>query len=174
MSYLIINNAGIWKATELSAAAGVFLRTSPRMETGNKYKPGRSYDLLLLPLNDYSLGRYVLIAKNSTRVNGSSVAGSIRVLRDRDEIVANRIRMYYSHQSFAKREQYSGECRECSICGCTITPGETVVQCPMCLVCYHESEDFPCWSSDSTCPTYGCDFETKLDQQVLWLPGAVL
>ncbi|MSU57211.1 MAG: hypothetical protein EXS35_03350 [Pedosphaera sp.] len=104
-------------------------------------------------------------------VNGQPLAGGLRVLRDRDEIlIAGRTRFYFSTEELAKVEPFTaGEHPVfCARCRQPIQSGTPAVRCPGCGHWCEQSEAKPCWTYGPTCPL--CDQPTAFDTGLRWTP----
>ena len=104
------------------------------------------------------------------RINGRWVAGGIRVLCDRDEIVVRGTRRYFSTETLARIEPFDAERTvSCPRCRQTIDPEAPAVRCPRCKVWHHQSDELPCWTYADTCAM--CPQPTDLAAGYLWTPA---
>ena len=117
-------------------------------------------------------GGWVLLARplNSVRVNGRPVVAGLRVLRDRDEIVAGGARAFFSTERLTRVEAFPGGegavfCARCRQQMETETPA---VRCPGCGSWCHQRDDLGCWLYAPACPL--CDQATPLDAGYRWQP----
>ena len=104
------------------------------------------------------------------RVNGVPAVEGIRVLSDRDELVVNGQRRYFSTEVLARVT--AGPAREtpplCPRCQQAIQTGSEAVRCPHCGVWHHESAALPCWTYADTCAV--CPQPTDLSAGYRWMP----
>jgi len=115
-------------------------------------------------------GDWVLFAEREAcvRINGLQVAAKIHVLADRDEIMIHGERLYFSTESLAAVEEYSGKTLRCPRCKLEITGGE-IVRCPngKCKAIHHKD----CWTYAPQCSL--CPNPTELDAGFQWTPEAL-
>jgi hypothetical protein len=124
-------------------------------------------------------GGTVLIVRPGERVwvNGQPVLGGLRVLQHRDEILAGRVRLYFSAETtplvVVFRLKQGARSPTCPVCRGAIKDGDLVVQCPGCSRWYHQLEaagDRPakkCWTYAETCL---CQHPTSLSGAPVWRP----
>lgn len=115
-------------------------------------------------------GAWVLIAAPAVRVNGAGLVTGIQVLRDRDEIVVDARRLWFSTEARAAVAPYAGaEAVACPRCRLDVEPGMPAVVCPGCAVVHHErADELPCWTYAPRCAV--CDQPTGLDADLRWTP----
>lgn len=115
----------------------------------------------------------VLLAgeNENVRVNGIAVRRGIRVLRDRDEIITDRERMFFSAERAARVESFAGESVPCGRCGSAIVEGDNTVRCPACGTVSHQTENLACYTYSPTCPK--CPQPSDLSAGFLWSPEDV-
>jgi len=105
-------------------------------------------------------------------VNGNQVLGGIKVLENRDEIRfgGTNFRFYYSAEQLARIDRFEGGERTmtCPRCSQEILEGNAVVECPLCGVLHHQSEQYPCWTYAEHCAL--CNQSTALDMGYQWTP----
>ena len=115
---------------------------------------------------------WVLIASPSAwvRVNGQPIALGIRSLRDRDEIVVDSSRYYFSAERSATVAPFPGAegAVICPRCRKEIAKDSPAVRCPRCGTFHHQREDRACWSYSAKCGL--CDADTALDAGFRWQP----
>jgi hypothetical protein len=114
---------------------------------------------------------WVLFGDVAARLNGAALAAGIRVLRDRDEIVVDGWRAFFSTESPPVVAPFGGAAPvACPRCRLDVTPGTPSVACPRCRIVHHESpaDELPCWSYAPLCAM--CDCETALDAGPRWTP----
>jgi hypothetical protein len=113
---------------------------------------------------------WVLIGPRAVRVNGASLDAGIRVLRDRDEIVAGAGRIFFSSESLAAIVAFPAGAPPtfCARCKLAIAPGSPAVRCPQCVLWHHQSDELPCWTYAERCTM--CDQPTALDAGFRWTP----
>jgi hypothetical protein len=109
---------------------------------------------------------WVLLVESEAKVhvNGLPVAANIQVLGDRDEILVNQERLYFSTEVPATAGKYSGTTLRCPRCKLEINDGDQVVRCPGCKSVHHKD----CWSYAPTCSL--CPAPTPLDAGYQWTP----
>lgn len=113
----------------------------------------------------------VLLADENVRVNGSAVRHGIRVLRDRDEIAAGTVRLFFSTERIATVEPFAGESVACGRCCSAIAEGDDSVRCPACGTVSHQFAELPCFTYGPTCPK--CPQPSHLGAGLLWTPEEV-
>ena len=111
-------------------------------------------------------------------VNGVPIAGGLRILEHRDEIVVGGSRLLYSEESVPEitTAQAGPGARplRCSLCRGTIENGMTIVRCPRCLRLFHQSDAGPdaperhCWTYSERCRH--CGHPTAMTGESLWSP----
>ena len=109
-------------------------------------------------------------AGTEVRVNGIAVAGGLRVLADRDEVVVHGERRYFSTEQLAEAVPCPARnaALECARCRQAIEAGSRAVRCPRCGVWHHESVALPCWTYADTCAV--CPQPTDLSTGYRWTP----
>lgn len=170
--------ATIWKQT----AAGFAAQGLPRAggtaadEGADACWAGR--DFRIVPFRDGSAPAYALLtpADVPARVNGSPVAGGIRILRHKDEMIVGSVRMFFSAESTPVVETYrhqgSGRRPRCPTCRNEALDLQTVVCCPGCARIYHQlpaTDDAPakpCWTYSPRCRF--CGHPTSLSGEHTW------
>lgn len=124
-------------------------------------------------------GAAVLVRAGTwARVNGQPVLGGIRVLDDKDEILAGGSRLFFSAQSspvvVTFRAEVGVRLPTCPVCRGPIREGQRAVHCPGCPRWYHEGEPTDenparrCWSYAATCSF--CHHPTSLAEDAIWMP----
>ena len=116
---------------------------------------------------------WVLLAppgNGAVRVNGMPLALGMRVLRERDEIVVNGRRRYFSGERHAVVVPFPGSDRPvtCPRCRQEVLAGTPAVACPQCDAWHHQSEELPCWTYSPTCALG--DQPTELGTGYRWTP----
>lgn len=89
-----------------------------------------------------------------TRVNGSAVPATIRLLRDRDEISGVSTEpAYFSTERLAEIVPMPdlGRAVVCPRCRTAIEPAQPAVECPGCGLFHHETAEKNCWSYAPAC-----------------------
>jgi hypothetical protein len=111
-----------------------------------------------------------LAASDDVFVNGDRVRLGVRILRDRDEIRIGGVSHFFSTESLACVEAYSGDGIQCARCQTEIASAQAAVRCPQCAVWHHEDPQaqLPCWSYRDRCAR--CPQPTALDGTYRWLP----
>ena len=121
----------------------------------------------------------VLITRPGVRawVNGQPVLGGLRRLQHQDEIIAGRLRLYYSAEStpvvVTFRLKEGTRAPTCPVCRGPVKDGQQAVQCPGCSRWYHQldaAEGKPakhCWTYADTCL---CKHPTSLSGESAWRP----
>lgn len=106
---------------------------------------------------------WILIGPPTVRVNGRALVGlGIRVLRDRDELVVDGERYFFSTETHAAIVAAPAErALTCPRCTLPILADTPAVACPQCAVWHHQSDEFPCWSYAPECAT--CRRPTTLE-----------
>ena len=168
MACVWYSKQGMWAQSKLDCATVLGIR----VEDG-EVLPGNPAGaaLRVVPFSESHTVRYLLLGVHADiRVNGNPFLG-VRVLKDRDEIcVPGALPFFFSEREPAQvlRELPEGLSVTCPSCGDLVFA--PAAECPACGALYHESEDRPCWSSGSTCMTYGCDQPTQMERAFSWTP----
>ena len=118
---------------------------------------------------------WVLLADPATadvRVNGERLASGARVLEDRDGLLVNSRRLFFSTERLARIEplpQTAGQPR-CPRCQQDIATGHPAVRCPnpQCGARYHQSDELPCWTYARKCVV--CGWPTEISDGYQWTP----
>jgi hypothetical protein len=117
---------------------------------------------------------WVLVGDGSIRVNGTPLAGGIRVLQHRDEIhVGENPPVYFSTERPARVEVFPGAERpiRCPRCRLEIRPGDLAVQCGRCRIWHHEHEEYRCWTYPEAETCAACQVQPNtLDEGLSWFP----
>jgi hypothetical protein len=115
-------------------------------------------------------GSWVLVGPPAVHVNGSPLHTGIRVLRDRDELRADRDRIFFTTESLAAVVPFPGSGKKtfCVRCKLEILPGSPAVACPQCKLFHHQSVERDCWTYNACCAV--CPQETPFDTGFRWLP----
>ncbi len=104
-------------------------------------------------------------------VNGEPLEHGLRVLTHRDEIRAgDGTMLVFADDAPAARvtfEEGRGNVR-CARCTGDVAVGEAVVRCPACRSWFHETADYPCWTSVPFCQV--CGRRTDEDGDAVWRP----
>jgi hypothetical protein len=116
-------------------------------------------------------------AGNGVRVNGKPVPGSLRVLRDRDEIRSPALgTIFFTEDTrpvVRPLPKMEGEV-VCARCKQAIREGSPAVSCPGCGKWHHQiegigkDEDLPCWTYGQACGF--CGHPTSLEVGFRWTP----
>jgi len=112
----------------------------------------------------------------TVRVNGLPIAGGMRVLQHRDELLVARRRYFFSAESTPVVTVFQlaeGDRRPaCPICRGPIRDGEQIVRCPGCGRSFHqlggEGKRKTCWTYAAHCRF--CRHPTALDGATAWRP----
>lgn len=114
----------------------------------------------------------------SVLVNGLPIAGGMRLLEHKDEVVVGRRRFFYSSESAPAvavfRAEASARPTTCPVCRGTIKDGVNAVRCPGCTRWYHQIEPADgqparrCWTFAPTCRI--CSHPTALTGEPAWRP----
>jgi hypothetical protein len=125
---------------------------------------------LLLRRRDYVPESWVLLASSAIAVNGIPLLTGMRVLRNRDELRAADVHVFFATERLARVEPFPGtdQAIYCARCKDIIAPQSDAVRCPACHVWHHQSQDMPCWTYSATCAL--CDQPTDLDAAYRWTP----
>ena len=119
---------------------------------------------------------WVLLAglEASLRVNGLPLVLGIHALRNRDEICVAGQRHFFSTEELAHVTPFPGLAQPafCPRCKQKVEVGAPAVACPHCHAWHHQSDEFPCWTYDSTCAL--CQLQsTALDAGYSWTPDTL-
>jgi hypothetical protein len=167
------DDAAGWSAFPLGSVAVDIGSKPPRVL--NVDSPGDpSRVAMLVPFSSPNAPpEWALLAGPAAAVsaNGQPVRTGIHVLSDRDEIrVKGQPSLFFSTERLARAEPFPGADREilCPRCKQEINKGILAVECPSCLVWYHQSEELPCYTYAEKCAT--CSHGTSLDAGFSWTP----
>ena len=109
----------------------------------------------------------------AVRLNGVRLLTGFRVLADRDELYVDGVgRAFFSTERLAQVEPFPSADRPvgCARCrGLLMVAGSPAVQCPLCRVWMHQSDEYPCWSHSDRCVA-PCPQPTALAGQYRWTP----
>lgn len=97
---------------------------------------------------------WVLLGPATTSVNGRALgAPELRVLHDRDEIVLDGVRLFFSTETRTAIVPLPPGDRalRCPRCTLAIAAGTSAVACPQCAVWHHQQDDLACWTYAATC-----------------------
>lgn len=125
--------------------------------------------------------QWVLLAERAAAVcvNGARLRLGIRVLRDRDEIIARPAasaeqagkRFYFSTERLARVEPYPGReaaaAARCARCKKPLANSQAVC-CPKCGAWHHQTDHLPCWTYHTVCSV--CDQPTDIETTYRWTP----
>jgi hypothetical protein len=129
---------------------------------------------ILLRVGGSAQERWVLVGDGSIRINGTPLAGGIRVLQHRDEIhVGNNPPVYFSTERPARIEAFPGAERpiRCPRCRLEIRTGDLAVRCGRCGIWHHENEEYPCWTYPEAETCAACQVQPNtLDAGLSWFP----
>jgi hypothetical protein len=121
--------------------------------------------------------QWVILARHSARVqvSGQPVVMGIRTLENRDHVLVvdensseTSCRFFLSTERQAQIVVHDGAAVSCARCGDPISAGQSAVQCPVCLLLYHETAESPCWCYGPHC--VGCKSPTAAVDQCGWNP----
>lgn len=161
MAHLWVKQSDEWAVLKLVSAAYDMSAHPPITTSGARKNP---VEII------HADGDWVLFAEPmaEVRVNGLPVTAGIHVLADRDEIMLKGDRLYFSTESLAAVEEYTGKTLRCPRCKLEIAGGE-VVRCPnnKCKAVHHKE----CWTYASQCSL--CPTPTELDAGFQWTPEAL-
>jgi hypothetical protein len=157
MAHLWVRQENDWMVLRLESPVYDLSKAFPKPGAGPQASP------VELTLVD---GEWVLLSAPGAKVdvNGLPVAANIHVLANRDEIMVDQERLYFSTEVPATVEKYSGATLRCPRCKLEINAGDRVVRCPGCKAVHHED----CWSYAPTCSL--CPAPTPLDAGYQWTP----
>jgi Zn finger protein HypA/HybF involved in hydrogenase expression len=105
------------------------------------------------------------------RVNGEPLVLGAHALRDRDEVSFAVQRCFFSTEELAHIVPFPGLAQpaHCPRCKQEVKNGTLAVTCPHCRAWHHQSEEFPCWTYETTCAL--CRLQpTALDTGYAWTP----
>ncbi len=108
------------------------------------------------------------------KINGDTLRCGIRMLRDKDEIVAGGARFFFSVESLAEVIPFPGSdpARRvfCARCKGDLKAGVPSVRCPGCGSWHHQDEggELPCWTYAAPCAL--CAQPTAFDAGFQWTP----
>jgi phage FluMu protein Com len=162
MAHLWVRQENDWAVLKLELPVYDLSKASPKPGSGPDASP---VELMLVD------GEWVLISAPgaNVHVNGLPIAANIHVLADRDEIIVNQERLYFSKEVLATVEKYSGITVRCPRCKLEIITGERVVRCPACRALHHmELPTKNCWGYAQTCAL--CPAPTVLGAGYQWTP----
>ena len=112
---------------------------------------------------------WILVGPASVRVNGVPLDTGIHVLRDQDELRVGASRAFFSTETLPTIVPFPSERpKVCPRCKLDILPGTPAVGCPQCRIWHHQSEEYPCWTYNTTCTN--CDQPTALEADFRWSP----
>jgi hypothetical protein len=141
-----------------------------------KRSPG-SERVLVLRASANGKEQWVLVSAGKSheiRINGTPLLAGMRVLRNRDEILFNGERMFFSTERLARVVPFPGAGKPvfCARCKTEIAEGSPAVRCPnpKCGVWHHQApeHELPCWTYNDVCAM--CDQPTDLDVGFRWSP----
>jgi hypothetical protein len=123
--------------------------------------------------------RIVALLSSETQVwvSGRPLVGGLAVLRDRDEILVDGERIYYSCESQPHVDRFHAVDGErppkCAVCRMALEEGQTIVHCPNCGRAYHQLEAAG-EQAAKQCFTYRpqclCGHPTSLSGEPTWRP----
>lgn len=116
---------------------------------------------------------WVLLGPASVRVNGTPLATGIAVLCDRDELLIDGGRLYFSTEARPVVAPLPPHARPlcCPRCTVALAAGAAAVACPRCGIWHHESEERRCWSYAPVCAS--CDQATAFDAPYRFDPAVL-
>jgi len=174
MAHLFRQKCGLsWQVSPLDADANDIPRDGDP-STGSVASSQRDSAPVILRhrVAERSEGVWILLVPRGlrVRVNGILDRTGIRVLRDRDEIVAEGAgRLFFSTEERRAVIPFP-ETAEPTFCARrrqAIVPGTPAVRCG-CGLWHHESTELPCWTYADRCS--GCPAPTDLDGGFRWSP----
>ena len=114
--------------------------------------------------------RWVVLGAPSVRVNGVALDSGIAVLRNRDELWAGGVHMFFSSERLATVVPFPASDRPvlCARCKTPMVAAAPAVECPGCAAWHHQSDDLPCWTYAARCSS--CTQMTALDAGFAWTP----
>lgn len=155
--------AGIWQAFAVSAeSTGRSLQ-----RVGLQFEPVR-FDGML---------RVALLTRDAmVRVNGAPLVAGLKLLCDRDEILAGTSRFYFSAEAppEVKMQPMEEHRVRCGVCRMPIQPGDQVVVCPRCGMVFHQLDERDgrpekkCWTHRESC--LRCGHPTSMTGEAAWRP----
>ena len=120
-----------------------------------------------------SNGTWVLLGPATVRVNGVALATGIAVLRDRDELLVDGARSYFSTESRPVVVALPPGDRPlvCPRCTVAIEVATPAVACPRCGIWHHQTDERRCWTHGPTCTS--CDGATAFDGPLRFDPAVL-
>lgn len=123
--------------------------------------------------------RWVLMVARqaSALINGRPCPAGIRALRDRDELVVEGGRLYFSSEEMAaivpfpgREDEGAGRGPCCARCKGPLAKGGPAVRCPACGSWHHQDEaaQRPCWTYVASCAV--CSHATAFAPEFRWSP----
>lgn len=110
----------------------------------------------------------------AVRVNGETIMLGTRMMRDRDELLIEGQRLFFSAEKLAKIVAFqaaAGPAVICARCKQPLKEGDPAVECPSCGAWHHQSQELGCWLYGGSCAL--CDQPTALDAGFRWTPQEV-
>jgi len=114
--------------------------------------------------------RWVVLGAPSVRVNGVALGAGIAVLRDRDELFAAGVRMFFSTETLAVIAPFPAGVEDvlCARCRTSMVADTPAVRCPDCGAWHHQTDGLPCWIYTERCAR--CPRTTAFDADYAWTP----
>ena len=140
----------------------------------------KEHDFQIVPFRDGRRPGFALITKAAATVlvNGTPVAGNLRRLRHKDELLTGSQRMFFSAETQPSIETYepaeTSRPIRCPVCRGELRPGDSIVRCPGCQRAYHQAADVGeatakcCWTYAAECRF--CQHATSMSGRPSWRP----
>ncbi len=172
MAHLFINGTTDWLVAPLEQPLYALGAGSEPLLPAGSAAASATAAAILCRASDAA--RWALLPRRSAgvRVNGRAVIGGLRLLRDKDEIVINDTRLFFSTERLQRVEPYPdlGRPSVCPRCRTRLEVSLPAVCCPGCGSWCHARPERPCWTYDRTCPV--CSYPTDIDTYT-WTPAAL-
>lgn len=173
--------SGEWEAYPLEKGLGAGEDGFP-LSLGSVEMAGPGAPVEVIRAEVEGRGNWLVLSRPSIRlmINGRFTPGGIRVLRDRDEVVFEGARLYFSAEERAIIVPFpaaadAGPGREtrCARCKDPIRGDSPAVKCPYCSAWHHQDEgaDRPCWTYAATCAN--CRQTAGFQQEYQWTPATL-
>jgi hypothetical protein len=119
---------------------------------------------------------WVVYGNRHLLINGMPLYAGVRLLRDRDEIIAaDGSPRYFSTERRAAIETFASPGRpvRCPRCRRPLEPGQLVVRCPRpaCGLAHHQLPESPCFTYAEHCA--GCQHPSNLSDGYQWTPAVL-
>ncbi|MCC6850248.1 MAG: hypothetical protein IT294_17290 [Deltaproteobacteria bacterium] len=117
--------------------------------------------------------RWLVLGPATVRVNGAPLLTGVAVLRDRDELLIDGARVYFSTEAHpvVTTPPPGDRPLHCPRCTVAIAMNAAAVACPTCGIWHHESADRQCWTHAAVCAS--CDQATAFDAPFRFDPAVL-